>query len=503
MKLFLTIIRWVFGVTLCLSSFGGFASGEIGFGLLVLVLGLLLIPPITKNLLKKIKPDHNKRETIQSNSASFSSKNFKPQVNNMKFPSRVDTILWHTNAIKRGFESGDLDFTNLSYAKLIESVRQQSINEKGTYDYILKSIRKEYEQFRLAYNLEYPQQFLPPSERNNKKEQLKYDSTDSEKLVNITTKSEGKNTTVFTIDLNEKEFINRVKNGTLGKEKYKKDIEDITGFYGTEKYSSNGAYCVSYSEGYYNDDKWKNGDIALVKGKTVLYKKKLQRPNECAVSNNGIVICCDYLNSDESIGKIIIFDIKGEVLFTRKTKANLGMCSISDNGTIALFETYGSENSDSNSIFLVDTVTKLITAQFERSYAFNSASIDSDSKLIQLKNHKGFIFEIDFEGNQTNLQDYENQIMTKGSTYDRLCLFQSKTDEEKFKDKGYLNILKSALTDKDASYSFGQDRIYRMLGEFYEANNDIEKTIENWEKAVQINPKVGIKRKLDSLKKQL
>jgi len=489
-------------VTLCLSSLGGFASGEIGLGLLVLVFGLLLIPPITKFLIKKINPDHN-RETIQSNSATFSSNNFRPQVNNIQFPNRVDTILLHTNAIERGFESGDLDFTNLSYAKLIESVRQQNINENGTYDDVLKSIRKEYEQFRLAYNLEYPQQFLPPSERNIKKEHPNYDSTHSEKLVNITTKSDGKNTTVFTVELNEKEFIKSVKNGTFGKGSYEKDIEDITGFYGTEKYSSNGAYCVSYSDGYYNDDKWKNGDIALVKGKTFLFKKKLQRPNECAVSNNGIVICCDYLNSDESIGKIIIFDNKGEVLFTRKTKANLGMCSISDNGTTALFETYGSENSDSNSIFLVDTVTKSITAQFERPYAFNSASIDSTSKLIQLKNHKDFIFEIDFEGNQTNLQDYENQIMTRGSTYDRLCLFQSKTDEEKFKDEAYLNILKSALTDNDASYSFGQDRIYRMLGEFYEANNDREKTIEHWEKAVQINPKVGIKRKLDSLKKQL
>ena len=80
-------------------------------------------------------------------------------------------------------------------------------------------------------------------------------------------------------------------------------------------------------------------------------------------------------------------------------------------------------------------------------------------------------------------------------------MYADKPDEIKLKDPKYLELLTKALTDKDASYSFGKDKIYRMIGEYHEANGDVAKTIENWEKAMQINSKSGVKRKLDILKK--
>jgi len=49
--------------------------------------------------------------------------------------------------------------------------------------------------------------------------------------------------------------------------------------------------------------------------------------------------------------------------------------------------------------------------------------------------------------------------------------------------------------------SYGRDKIYRMIGEYYKAQGDIKNTIENWDKAIKINPKVGVKRKLEALKK--
>ncbi len=75
-----------------------------------------------------------------------------------------------------------------------------------------------------------------------------------------------------------------------------------------------------------------------------------------------------------------------------------------------------------------------------------------------------------------------------------------KPEEVNFKDKNYLDLLTLATKDKEAKYAFGADRIYRLIGEYHEANNNIEQTIANWERAISINPKVGIKRKLDKLK---
>lgn len=322
-----------------------------------------------------------------------------------------------------------------------------------------------------------------------------------DEIVNIISKGVG-NTTEITIELNEDVFLKKLKDRTLESGKRETTIEDLTGFYGNKQYSPNRNFCVSFADGHYKNEKWKNGNIALIKENKLLFKKKLQRPNDFFVSNDGIVIGCDWLNSDALTGKFLIFSSTGEELFAQKTTANLGNCAISDNSQIALFETHNSDTNDGDKIFIIDVPQAKVIHKFERPTSFNSAIIDTDAKRIKLKDHRGFVFEIDFEGNQTNAKEYEDYILTKGSVYDRLWVYSNKPNEIKLKDPKYLELLTKALTDTDASYSFGKDRIYRMIGDYHEANDDFTKTIENWEKAISINPKVGVKRKLDTLKKQ-
>lgn len=104
--------------------------------------------------------------TLGNSSATGQAKEkFKSNINQIQFPDRVDAIVWHINAIDKGLAEGDLTLTNLSYAKLIESIRQQNENEQGKYENALTTIREEYEQFRKTYGMEYPKQFLPPSQR--------------------------------------------------------------------------------------------------------------------------------------------------------------------------------------------------------------------------------------------------------------------------------------------------------------------------------------------------
>jgi hypothetical protein len=327
---------------------------------------------------------------------------------------------------------------------------------------------------------------------------------DKKDLFTITTEGSKDNILQFTVNLNEEEFKKRAKDGTLFNDKNNHEITiaDIAGFYGSNEYSPNKNYCVTYCDGHYENEQWKNGSLALIKEMTLLFKKEIQRPNDGYVSNDGFVICCDWQNSNELIGTFLIFDTAGEQIFAKKTSANLGTCAISDNSKFALFETHNSDTEDSNSISIVDIEQKKIIHKFQRPCSFNSAIIDTDKKLIKLKDHRGFIFEVNFTGIQTNRDAYEKQIMNKGSVHDRLSLYFEKPNEVKFKDEKYLKLLTEALNDSDASYSFGKDRIYRMIGEYYDANGDTEQTIENWNKAIQINPKIGVKRKLDNLKRK-
>ncbi|WP_268223537.1 tetratricopeptide repeat protein [Sinomicrobium oceani] len=498
MKIIWTIIRWVLGVIFCLASIGGFASNETGPAFFILILGLLLLPPVTKLLFGTKKISNNSDDFQGQSNQNREQQGFKSQLRSLPYPDRIDAIVWHINAIEKSLDNGNLNQVNLSYAKLIESIKQQNVNDSGKSDSYLKSVISEYEEFRSVYNLPYPEQFLPSSKPKEKSK-----TANRKNIVNLTSKSEG-NTTTFTIDLNEEELLKRLKNGEIGRgnSNRQKSIDNITGFYGSKQYSDNKEYCVVYCDGHSINDKWKNGKLALIKKRKLLFEKSIQRPNDCYVSNNGFVICCDWLNAEELAGRFIIFDINGEIVFSKKTTANLGACGISNDSKIAIFETNNSDTEDGDKIFIIDIEERKILNKFERPTSFNSAVIDTATKRIELIDHKKFIFEIDFEGNQTNTPEYEEQIMEKGTVYDKLWLYSTKTDHLKFNDEKYLDILELALTDKNASYSYGKDRIYRMIGEYYEAQGKVKQTIENWEKAIELNPKVGVKRKLNALKKK-
>lgn len=286
-----------------------------------------------------------------------------------------------------------------------------------------------------------------------------------------------------------------------GRKKREDSIGDTTVFYGSKEQSPNGKYFVTYTDGHYYNNRWENGNIALLKNGTILFKKKIQRPNDCHVSDNGIVICCDWQNSNALTGRFLIFDSTGKELFIKKTTANLGACAISSDSKFAIFETFSSETEDSNKFFIIDVKQSRIVSTFLRPHSFKTAEINTEKGSIKLKDYHGFIFEIDFNGNHINRHNYEMQVMQEGSNYQKLCLYGGKPDELKFRDQKYLQLLIEALDDKDSLHGFGEDRLYRRIGEYYDAVGDISKAIENWDKAIQINPKVGIKRKLDALKK--
>ncbi len=488
-----------------------FYLGQPLLGIIYLLLCWTLIPAIIglidfivlvtysdEKFDRKYNQRSNSQKTenfIQQTEPRSQSKNFKPTVAELAFPDRVDAIVWHLNAIDKGFRNKDFELVNLSYAKLIESIRQENVNEKGVYSDNLESVRSEYKEFREAYGFEYPQEFLPLSER--KKENSK-----SDEIVNISSHTEG-NTTTMIIDLNEEELLRRIQEGNFNQDEYEETefIDDITGFYGTEEYSSNKKFAVVFADGHYENDKWKKGQFAVLKDKKLLFKKKIERPNDCQISDNGVSICCDWLNSDDLEGRFIAFNTTGKEIFSRKTSANLGSCGISNDGKIAVFETYNSDTVDSDQLFIVDLEKGEVINHFERPTSFNSVAIDTLKNTIKLIDNKQFSYEIDYSGNQLNREEYESNILQKGSIYDKLWLYSEKSEEDKFSSKGYLSLLLDATEDKDSQYSYGLDRLYRMIGEYYEANNDNTKTIEYWEKAIEINPKVGVKRKLDKLKK--
>jgi tetratricopeptide (TPR) repeat protein len=270
---------------------------------------------------------------------------------------------------------------------------------------------------------------------------------------------------------------------------------DLIGYVGLSKESPDGNYIIGFRDGHQE-----KGRLTLVKDKKILFEKKLERPNDCKVSNDGFVICCDWLDSMDLAGEFLVYNERGDEIIRYRTQANLGYCQISPDSKFAIVETYNSNNDDGNKIFIFDLLKGELLNKIAKPLAYNEALIDTGNMVIALTDFNKLIYKVDFHGNPVNFEDYYKKMISEGTPDAVIRFFNGHLAEQRHKDENYLKAL---LDESNSGKEYLKlDYIYREIGECYEAKGDIENTIFYWEKAVDINPKIGVKRKLSKLKYQ-
>ena len=168
-------------LALFLGGFGihRFYLGQTLFGVLYLIFFWTLIPffigfidaivlfsiseekfnfkynPKNSNHFSQNNTENNFAKTESKIEKIVEKKTFSSKLNSLPFPDRINNINWHMNAISKGFKNNDLELVNLSYAKLIESIRQQNINDKNEFANHIEFVRNEYEEFRKDFGFEY------------------------------------------------------------------------------------------------------------------------------------------------------------------------------------------------------------------------------------------------------------------------------------------------------------------------------------------------------------
>ena len=103
--------------------------------IIIAVVGLLIYFGTRKKSEQTFSDNNQNTQTsIRSSRTSSSQQKFKSKLSDLSFPDRIDAIVWHIQAIEKGLANGDLQLANLSYAKLIESIRQQNVTENGKFE---------------------------------------------------------------------------------------------------------------------------------------------------------------------------------------------------------------------------------------------------------------------------------------------------------------------------------------------------------------------------------
>lgn len=240
----------------------------------------------------------------------------------------------------------------------------------------------------------------------------------------------------------------------------------------------------------------------------ILLHGKLERPNSGCVADNGNFSIEDWHFGGNLSGTFYVMSPFGRELIKKKVEANLYNSAISDSGHFAACQTANSpagEHGNLLTVFDVEKNVELFSIHPKTGWADRYRFIEDIPKFGVVINKIG-TFYYDIQGNFIDSKKFDAARL-KCDRYDVVLL----TAEEMIKtpelnDKLANSVLEAtnrALSlgaDKDKSWKAVALKIQGLAHEFL-CNN--EAAIAAFDEALRINPKIGVKRKADSLRKKL
>lgn len=296
-------------------------------------------------------------------------------------------------------------------------------------------------------------------------------------------------------------------------------IRDID-FHGQFNKSPNDEYIVAWQEGHIDATGEKeervNGKYLLIKDDEIILSEEGERPQDCAVANDGTFIVNDQR-------MFSAFSSSGKVLIEHQIKANLHNNGISQNGEYAVCQTLGGDDEDSHKLFFFGLEQGELSWKITSEVGLPSKyEFDTDNEVLKLIFDTGhlfrhadedtFAYKYNFKGEFIDDEKYKNDILDYGDVFQAKNILEESEIELKKKEEledlerkleNYREIIDDYKKQlKKDPHEKEKAKIHRKIGEIYERFNKKEKTIEHFEKAIEHDPKVGVKRKLSKLKSE-
>jgi tetratricopeptide (TPR) repeat protein len=269
--------------------------------------------------------------------------------------------------------------------------------------------------------------------------------------------------------------------------------------------SENGIYILAWRD--YTEMGEATGDFLLIENDTLIVRSKLQRPNDGKVSNSGVFVISDWTWREKPNGIIYIIEPDGNEIIQKKFEAHIACNGISVDGRYAACATANSDNLDGNKIYFFDITNERLKWNKElESYPPDSFSFDTKNETLFLEYNDGKRYRYNFDGVFMDSSKWEEDRKDQFSGYDWFYLAEEKQEELDQSDADpsqyneIISILEKAL-DKGVSESW-ESKIHRNLGEIYLKQNSINNAIQQFEIAISINPKIGVRKTLEKLKSE-
>lgn len=272
------------------------------------------------------------------------------------------------------------------------------------------------------------------------------------------------------------------------------DIPELD-FFGQCNTSRNGKYALG----------WADRVILLKHGESPKVFD-LVSPEEGNVADNGNFVIASDVQPEKLSSVLNAYSPEGELLIRLKVRALLVNNGISPSGYYAVWQTANNPDStDGNTLIFFDLIKRKSSWAVPPEPGWASHyEFDDANQILNLLYRAGQSYRYSYAGEFLDAEKLETNLLNSNLPYEVLRAVEDKlgsgtiTTAEHPKLIGYLEAALSKRPEPDTKSS-----IYRWLGEMHYALKDRAKAVDYLEKALELNPKVGAKRLLGKIKKEM
>lgn len=245
------------------------------------------------------------------------------------------------------------------------------------------------------------------------------------------------------------------------------------------------------------------GTFYLFKDERLICSAECERPTHGAVSNAGLFVIGDSLFGENANSKMFIFEPSGGKRLDYDFSAKIVNLQISPKGRYVVVQLAESRSGaeDAGKLFVFDGEKGSLLSSFRpvpgwaRSYEFCEAE-----KLVFLNYENGRKYRYTVDGVFMDEARYAREHLEDASPIKLVYIVRDRIQgASKEALPELLGLLNRALSGEALEHRSSLALAYKLKGNILDAMDDPEKAIAAYQKALEADPKIGVKRRLVQL----
>ena len=266
--------------------------------------------------------------------------------------------------------------------------------------------------------------------------------------------------------------------------------------------SPNGRFTLVWRDRHYAYGELVRGRYVLIDGGAVILDRRMARPQDGKVADDGTFILNDWGDGDTLSGTFHAFRSDGSAIVSRSYSANLLNNGLSGDGRLAVCQTCNAPGSPDSSILSVldlERGAEIAAWVPESGWASGYAFPEGGERVRMLRGDRPAL-DYSLTGEFLDRRPWLEDEVRRGALYViRKALAEGEPATGLTGDDLRAGV-RQALEDGDQRF---EAEAWRLLGEVEESAGDGRAALEAYERALAVNPKVGVAKRAAALRKKL